>query len=68
MKTIKVAWGMTNSQNAQIEDPQGKLGLRQFDGELMYTDYSFETQAEVDAFKLAVDEMDCYLTGYIIQI
>ena len=67
MIELKVAWGFTNAGNAQGDDPNAELELIQFYGDPMYKSYFFETQAEVEAFKLAVKEMDCYLTGYIVQ-
>lgn len=67
MKHLKVAWGLVNSENAQNSDPKAEKNLKQFTGEDMYKTYSFETLAEVNAFKLAVNEMDGYLTAYIVE-
>lgn len=68
MIELKVAWGLVNSENAQNQDPLAINNLTTFQGEPMYKSYWFNNQDEVDAFKLAVSEMDGYLTAYIVQI
>lgn len=67
MIELHVAWGMTNYENAIIDDPKAEKNLKQFYGDPMYKVYSFETRAEIDAFKLAVKEMEYSLTGYIVE-
>jgi hypothetical protein len=66
MIKIKVAWGMTNSMNAQDEDPNAEKEILQFNGEPMYTSYELKNEDELHGFELAVKEMDSYLTGYIV--
>lgn len=68
MIELKVAWGLVNSENAQNQDPLAENNLSTFEGRPMYKSYWFNNQDEVDAFKLAVSEMDGYLTGYIVQV
>lgn len=67
MIKLHVAFGYTNSGNAMHLDPNAEKDLKTFDGSPMYKVYEFETQAEADAFKLAVSEMENWLIGYIVE-
>jgi hypothetical protein len=67
MKTIKVAWGFTNSINAKENDPNAELNLKQHTGEPMYTTYTLKNKDVLDGFKLCLEEMDCYLSGYLVE-
>lgn len=67
MIKLYVAFGLTNVCNARELDPNAEKDIKQFYGNSMYQVYEFKTQAEVDAFTLAVNEMEFHMCGHIVQ-
>ena len=67
MYQVRVAFGMSISERAYNDDPKAEnLELVDFEGNPIWHVYSFDTEAEANAFKLGLSEADGWIASYYV--